>query len=70
MLRFLVIDATKNDLNWEFTALSYPSVLFFPKNRSVPTNLCYFYTRVFHYVKNRKLEEKLMAKVIILIIRK
>ena len=33
--RFLMIDATKNDLSWEFTALSYPSVIFFPRNRLV-----------------------------------
>ncbi|XP_023329964.1 thioredoxin domain-containing protein 11 [Eurytemora carolleeae] len=32
-IRFLMIDATKNDLSWEFTALSYPSVIFFPRNR-------------------------------------
>ena len=34
-----MIDATKNDLSWEFTALSYPSVIFFPRNRLVKFNL-------------------------------
>lgn len=33
-VRFLIVDAAKNDLNWEFTALSYPTVIVFPKNRS------------------------------------
>ncbi len=28
-----MVDAAKNDLNWEFTALSYPTVIVFPKNR-------------------------------------
>jgi len=43
-ISFVIIDATKNDLDWQFTALSYPSIIVFPKNRSemsraFPTNL-------------------------------
>jgi len=30
-IQFKVMDATRNDLPWQFTALAYPTVLFFPQ---------------------------------------
>jgi len=33
-IKFLVVDAAENDLNWEFTTLSYPTILYLPKHRS------------------------------------
>jgi len=33
-LQFKIVDASKNDLPWQYTALAYPSVLFFPRLRS------------------------------------
>jgi len=33
-IRFMIVDGTKNDLDWQFTALSYPSILFIPSKRS------------------------------------
>ena len=34
-LRFVMIDATVNDLRWHFTALSVPTVLFFPASQNI-----------------------------------
>jgi len=33
-IRFMVVDAAENDLNWEFTTLSYPTILYLPRHRS------------------------------------
>lgn len=33
-VRFVMVDATKNDLQWQFSTLTYPVVIVFPKNRS------------------------------------
>jgi len=38
-VRFMQVDAADNDLNWEFTALTYPTVLFFPKHRSAESRV-------------------------------
>lgn len=42
-IQFRMVDTTRNDLNWQFTALAYPSVIFFPSKRKensrvFPTN--------------------------------
>ena len=42
-IQFRMVDTTRNDLNWQFTALAYPSIIFFPgkrkdNSRVFPTN--------------------------------
>ena len=42
-IQFRMVDTSRNDLNWQFTALAYPSVIFFPgkrkeNSRVFPTN--------------------------------
>ena len=32
-IQFRMVDTTRNDLNWQFTALAYPSIIFFPGKR-------------------------------------
>lgn len=32
-VQFRMVDATRNDLPWQFTALAYPTVIFFPQQR-------------------------------------
>ena len=32
-IQFRMVDTSRNDLNWQFTALAYPSVIFFPGKR-------------------------------------
>ena len=32
-IQFRMIDTTRNDLKWQFTALAYPSIIFFPGKR-------------------------------------
>ena len=34
----MVVDAAENDLNWEFTTLSYPTILYLPRHRSFHLN--------------------------------
>lgn len=34
-IRFVTIDAEKNDLPWQYTVDKYPSIIFYPAHRSV-----------------------------------
>merc|ERR1712154_624652 len=48
-IKFVTVDAAHNDLPWEFTALSVPTVLFFPAEKG--TNRSKSDTRVFPSAK-------------------
>lgn len=38
-VKFLMIDASKNDLPWQYTTLSFPTVIVFPKNRAASSRV-------------------------------
>lgn len=38
-VKFVMIDASKNDLPWQYTTLSFPTVIVFPKNRSASSRV-------------------------------